>query len=79
MNAQRVYFQLNYQQMNQCLNGILQITNNYSNKQEMKFKTILLLNLFNKITDQPIHIKSQFFRLPKDILFQIFKFIANKS
>ena len=48
----------------------------FSRKTKGQIKTILLLSLFNSTTKQPIHSSCYFYRLPKDIRFEIFKFIV---
>ena len=38
-------------------------------------KTILLMSLINTTTNKPNHHNSQFWKLPNDILFEIFQFL----
>lgn len=42
-----------------------------------QIKTILLLSLFNQTTREPLHPQSYLFKLPRDIKYEIFKFIAS--
>ena len=41
-----------------------------------QIKTILLLSLFNPTTKQPQHPNCYFYKLPRDMKFEIFKFIS---
>ena len=47
----------------------------FSTKIKEQIKTILLLSLFNPTTKQPQHSNCYFYKLPREIRFEIFKFI----
>ena len=51
----------------------------FSTKTKEQIKTILLLSLFNSITKQPQHPSCYFYKLPRDIRFEIFKFISTSQ
>ena len=50
----------------------------FSTKTKEQIKTILLLSLFNS-KNQPRHPSCYFYKLPRDIRFEIFKFISTTT
>jgi len=48
----------------------------FSRRTKQEIFTILLLSLFNPSTSVPIHPNSKFYLLPKDMRFELVKFIA---
>jgi len=51
----------------------------FSRKTKEQIFTILLLSLFNPTTKQPQHPSCYLYKLPRDIRFEIFKFISTST
>ena len=53
--------------------------NQFGQKTKQSIFTILLLSLLDSKTKKPLHQQTFFYLLPKDILFELFQFIATSS